>query len=109
MKTALCALFIVALISGICFADIAPPSYICPSGQTEDLQCAKACCEQAGGTYTTSDETCTTETYSQLQTAFQCEDHQGCCKGGSPGCCGSIIMVLAGLGLVGFASFRKLG
>ena len=48
---ALLALLAVALVSGICFADIAPPSFYCPSGQVEDLQCAAACCEQAGGTY----------------------------------------------------------
>ena len=102
-------LLAVALISGICFADIAPPSFYCPSGQTENLQCASACCSQAGGTYNLGEETCT-GSYSELTAAFQCEEQRGCCEGGSPnpsGCCGSALVLFAGLGLLGFAAWKR--
>lgn len=75
--------------------------FTCPSGYRENLQCASNCCVMYGGTYSYSDETCTTDTYSQLQDAFQCEADEGCCErvGGSTsssGCCGAFILLALG-------------
>ncbi len=90
--------------------------FTCPSGQVEDLQCAAACCQQNGGTYSFSDATCMVDTQAQWNAAMACEQQNDCCTAASnqpashpssSGCCGSAFILLAGLGLVGFASMRK--
>jgi hypothetical protein len=101
-KSALVFIFVLAL-----FMPLAYPqgSFTCPYGQTEDLQCAATCCQQAGGTYSFSEETCTVGAQSQLDQAFACEQQTGCCKssgstGSTPssGCCGgAFVLALTGL------------
>ena len=107
MKAVIVALAF-ALVSGICFADIAPPSFTCPSGQVEDLQCAATCCEENGGTYSFGEESCTVDTSAQWNAAMQCEQRENCCKSAgsngnsSSGCCAAFVL-LAGAGMLGFA------
>ena len=85
--------------------------FTCPAGQVEDTQCAAQCCQQAGGEYSFSDQTCVVDATAQWNAAMQCETQQDCCTsagstGGTPssGCCGSGFVVLGAL--LGFAAFR---
>jgi len=110
---ALLAILAVALVSGICFA-VDAGTFTCPSGQVEDLNCASACCSQAGGTYDFGQETCTVDTSAQWNAAAQCEQQRNCCTSAgnngstsSSGCCGSALVLFAGLGLLGFAAWKR--
>ena len=100
------------LCFGLSFAQAAG-TFSCPSGQTEDLQCAASCCSQHGGVYSYMDQTCEVATTAQWNSTLQCEQQSSCCTssgasgpGSSSGCCGPA--ALLGLVVVGaVAAGRK--
>lgn len=84
-----------ALLAGVvCVQGVATDigTFSCPAGQVEDLQCAAQCCEENGGEYSFSDETCTVSSTAAWNAAMRCEQQRNCCKsagGGGGGCCGT--------------------